>query len=286
MGPGGVGQAVGDGGPAVAADGIGGGGQHGHIPLAHHIGVVGHLGQQVPAALQEHGALFREEGGAGRGLGKVGLVGAPVVALEVHVVLHGLPGGLLVKAALGLVLGEDTAAVLIDEVVVAQLLVVVGHVAVVAGGVVDGLRGLLQVIPGPGLVGVGHPGGVKHLLVVDQADVVLVLGHAVHPAVGALGVADGDLAVVLLIGEQVGDVGQHAKFGVVQDLVGVHPEQIRQGVALGGGFQLGPILAPAGDLDLDDHIWVDVGCVGIAHGLHAIPLAYVPDLEGQMGLSV
>src|SRR5699024_12324416 len=51
---------------------------------------------------------------------------------------------LLVETALGLVLGEDAAAGLVDEVVVAHLLGVFGHIAVVAGSMVDGLGGLLD----------------------------------------------------------------------------------------------------------------------------------------------
>ena len=84
---------------------------------------------------------------------------------------------------------------------------------------------------------------------------------------------------------EVRDVRQHAEFRVVQDLVGVHPEDVRHGVGFGGSLQLGPVLVPAGDLHVDDHIRV-LRRVGVADGRHAVPLVDVPDLEGQVGLAV
>lgn len=90
-------------------------------PTCHHFGVVLQLGKDVPVAFQEHCALLREEGGAGSSLGKVGLVRAPVVLLKTDVELHGLFGGRLGKARLGLVIVQDVAAGLIHKVPVAKL---------------------------------------------------------------------------------------------------------------------------------------------------------------------
>ena len=84
---------------------------------------------------------------------------------------------------------------------------------------------------------------------------------------------------------EVCDIGQHTEIGIVQKLIGVHPEDVRHGVGFGGGFQLGPVLVPAGDLHVDDHIRV-LRRVGVADGRHAVPLVDVPDLEGQVGLAV
>src|SRR5699024_7702615 len=154
----GIGQAVGNAGPAVAVQGVGALGQDGYVPLAHHLGVVLQLGQDVPVAFQEHGAVAGKEGGAGAGLGKVGLGGAPVVLLQVDVKLHPHPGGGVVEVGAGLVLGQDAAAGLVDKVPVAQLVVAVGHVAVIAGGVVDLLGCFTQGVPGPGVVGIADPG--------------------------------------------------------------------------------------------------------------------------------
>ena len=84
---------------------------------------------------------------------------------------------------------------------------------------------------------------------------------------------------------EAGDIRQNAEIGIVQDLVGVHPEDIRHGVGFGCGLQLGPVLVPAGDLYLDDHIGVLLG-VGVADGLHALALGHVPDLEFEVGLAV
>ena len=84
---------------------------------------------------------------------------------------------------------------------------------------------------------------------------------------------------------EVGHIGQHPEVGVIQDLVGVHPEDVRHGVGLGGGLQLGPVLVPAGDLHLDDHVGV-LGSVGVTDGLHTVALGDIPDLEGQMGLAI
>ena len=77
--------------------------------------------------------------------------------------------------------------------------VVVGHKAVLAGGIINFLGRFRHVLPGPVVGGIGNSGGVEHLLVVDQDHVVLVLGDAVHPAVAAAGVADGDLGEMVLV---------------------------------------------------------------------------------------
>ena len=292
VGGSGVAQTVRDGGPTVPADRIGAFRKGGDVPFPRQIGEVVALVHQLPVALQVHGPHFGEEGDAGLGLGKIGLVRAPRFLLKVYVKVHGLLGAGLVEAGPGFILGEDIASGLVDEGPVSQLFVVIGHIAPLAGGVIDLLGGVGEVVPGPGFVGVGHLGGVEHLLVVDQDDVVLVLGDAVHPAVAPLGVVDGDLRVMVLIevgvhiGVQVGDIRQHPKVGVVQDLVGVHPKDVRHGVAFGGGLQLGPILAPVGDLHLDLYIGVYVGCVSVADCLHTVPLGYIPDLEFQMGLAI
>src|SRR5699024_4482595 len=269
-------------GPAVAVQGVGALGQDGHVPLAHHLGVVLQFGQDVPVALQEHGAVTGKEGGAGAGLGKVGLGGAPVVLLQVDVKLHPHPGGGVVEVGAGLVLGQDAAAGLVDKVPVAQLVVAVGHVAVIAGGVVDLLGCFAQGVPGPGVVGIADPGGVEHLLVVDKAHRVLVFGHGVQLAVRAAGVGQRNVGEVLGLDDGRA-VGQLAVVGILQDLVGVHPENVGGLAGHGVGLQLGPVFVPAGDLYLDDHIGVLDG-VGVTHGLHPVPLGDVPDLERQMGL--
>ena len=228
--------------------------------------------------------MLREKGGAGARLGKVGLVGAPVVLLHVDVELHPHPGGGVVEAAAGLVLGQDAAAGLVDKAPVAQMVLRVGHKAVVAGGVVDLLGGLAQVVPGPAVVGVGHPGGVEHLLVVDEAHRVLILGHAVQFAVRTACIGQRNVREVLGL-HDARAVHQLVVVGILEDLVGVHPEDVGGLAGHGGGLQLGPVLVPAGDLHLDDHIGVALG-VGVAERLHAVPLKDVPDLEGQMGLAV
>ena len=84
---------------------------------------------------------------------------------------------------------------------------------------------------------------------------------------------------------QFGHVRQHTKVGIVQNLIGMHPEDVRHGVGLGGRLQLGPILVPVRYLHLNDHIGVFLR-VGIADGLHTLALGNVPDLEFEMGLAV
>ena len=83
---------------------------------------------------------------------------------------------------------------------------------------------------------------------------------------------------------QVGDVSQHTVVGIQQDLVGVHPEDVRQVAGASSGLQLGPVLIPAGDLDLDGHIGI-LFMVGISQGLHSIALGGVPDLHGQLAVA-
>ena len=144
----------------------------------------------------------------------------------------------------------------------------------------DGLRGADQVIPGPGLVRVGNACGIEHFLIINKAHRVLILGHAVELAVRAAGVGQRNVGEVLGV-HNVGAVCQLAVVGVLQNLVGVHPEDIRHLVAHGGGFQLGPVFVPAGHLHLDLHIGM-LGGVSVAHGLHAVALGHVPDLEGQV----
>ena len=202
LAPGGSGvtKAVGDGPPSVAGGGIGALRQHGDIPLAHHVGVVLHLAEQVPAAFKEHGAHAGEESRAGAGLGEVVLVGTPVVLLDGHIIFDGLHGGGL--GVPGMEIGirvQYVTAVLVDEIPVAQLLVVIGHVAVLAGSVVNLLGGVGHIVPGPILGGIGHAGSVKHLLVVDKDHVVLILGDAVNAAVCSAGVADGDIRKMVLV---------------------------------------------------------------------------------------
>ena len=162
---------------------------------------------------------------------------------------------------------------------------------IVADVAPDSHDGFGHVVPGPVLVGVSHPGLVEHLPVIYQDDVVLVLGHAVDAPIGAAGVAQGDLGEVVLVVvgfhvvKEVGKVGQDAEVGVVQNLVGVHPEDVGHGVGLAGSLQLGPVLAPAGDLHLDVHVGM-LGGVGGAHSLHAGSLVDIPNLKLEMGLAV
>ena len=65
----------------------------------------------------------------------------------------------------------------------------------------------------------------------------------------------------------------------------MHPENVGGLFGHGGGFQLGPVLVPAGDLHLDDDVGV-LFRVGVAHGLHTVALGDVPNLERQMGLAI
>ena len=73
---------------------------------------------------------------------------------------------------------------------------------------------------------------------------------------------------------------QNPVVGILQQLVGVHPENIRHLVAGGCSLQLGPVFVPAGDLHLNVDLRVLLG-VGRTHSLHALLLCNVPDLEGQ-----
>ena len=93
------------------------------------------------------------------------------------------------------------------------------------------------------------------------------------------------VVVVLHVAVEVGHIRQHPEVGVVQDLVGVHPEDVRHGVGLGGGLQLGPVLVPAGDLHVDDDVGM-LGRVGVADGHHAVALVDVPDLERQVRFAI
>ena len=266
MSGGGVTQAVGHGGPSVLIqaltifNGIGASGQLGQIPLAPHIGIVLHQLGQIPVALQIHGTCLGEESGAGRGFRKIGLVGTPVLLLHVYVEFHRLDGTGVGISGLRAISGENMASSLIDKAPVAQLVVVIGHKAVFAGRVVNLPGGVRQILPGPVIGGVGDSCGVKHLLIVYQQTVVLVFRHAVEPPVAAAGIAAGNFGEVLFVIVwfdviiKVCHVGQHAEVGVVQQLVGMHPEDVRHGVAFGGSFQLCPVFAPAGGLHLDHHI--------------------------------
>src|SRR5699024_5551775 len=119
-----------------------------------------------------------------------------------------------------------------------------------------------------------------HFLVVHKAYRVLVLGHGVELAVRPAGVGQGNVGEMLGL-HNVRAVGQHAVVGILQDLVGVHPEDVGHLVGHGRRFQLGPVLVPAGDLDLDVDVGM-LGSVGITHGLHAVALRNVPDLKGQV----
>ena len=84
---------------------------------------------------------------------------------------------------------------------------------------------------------------------------------------------------------EIRQVGNFAVVGVFEDLIGVHPKNVGHLIGNGGGLQLGPVFIPAGYLNLDFHIRV-LFRVGVADGLHAVSLSHIPDLKGQMGLSV
>ena len=153
------------------------------------------------------------------------------------------------------------------------------HIAVLAGGSVDLLGCADQIVPSPVLVRVSYTGSIEHLLVIHQTDRVLVLGDCIQGTVGAHGVGQRDLRELVLF-HNVGAVCQHPVVGILQQLVGVHPENIRHLVAGGCSLQLGPVFVPAGDLHLNADIRVLLG-VGRTHRLHAFLLCNVPDLEGQ-----
>ena len=93
-----------------------------------------------------------------------------------------------------------------------------------------------------------------------------------------------EIGVLLIV--EAGQIGKNAEVRVVQDLVRVHPEDIGHRVALARSLQLGPVLIPAGDLHLNDHVRVHLLGVGVAHSLHPVPLEHVPDLERQVRFAV
>src|SRR5699024_8571260 len=216
-------------------------------PFAYHVGVILQFGQNVPVALKEHGALLREEGRAGGSLGKIVLVGAPVILLQADVEFHALAGARVQEVAAGLVRRQDAAARLIHKIPVAKLVIGIGHVAVVAGGIVDFFRGFHKVVPGPGLVRVSNAGSIEHFLVIYQAHGVLVLRHTVQHAIGTACIGQRNVREMLGL-HNVGAVCQFAVVGIFQDLVGMHPENIRHLVGHGGSFQLGPVFVPVDDL--------------------------------------
>ena len=181
---------------------------------------------------------------------------------------------------MGLVLGQDAAARLIHKIPVAKLVVGIGHVAVVAGSIVDLFRGFHQVVPGPGLVRVSNAGSIEHFLVIYQAHGVLVLRHTVQHAIGTACIGQRNVREMLGL-HNVGAVCQFAVVGIFQDLVGMHPENIRHLVGHGGSFQLGPVFVPVDDLHFNMYIGM-LGRVGVAHGLHTVALGHIPDLKGQV----
>ena len=136
-----------------------------------------------------------------------------------------------------------------------------------------------QIVPGPVLVRVSNTGSIEHFFVIHQTNRVLVLGDCIQGAVGAHGVGQRNLRELVLL-HDVGAICQNPVVGIFQQLVGVHPENIRHLVAGGGSLQLGPVFVPAGDLHLNADLRVLLG-VGRTHSLHAFLLCNVPDLEGQ-----
>ena len=140
-----------------------------------------------------------------------------------------------------------------------------------------------QIVPGPVLVRVSNTGSIEHFFVIHQTNRVLVLGDCIQGAVGAHGVGQRNLRELVLL-HDVGAICQNPVVGIFQQLVGVHPENIRHLVAGGGSLQLGPVFVPAGDLHLNADIRVLLG-VGRTHGLHAFLLCNVPNLEGQFRLA-
>ena len=85
---------------------------------------------------------------------------------------------------------------------------------------------------------------------------------------------------------EIRHVCQHPEFGIIQDLVSVHPENVGHGVGLRRGLQLGPVFVPAGDLHLNHHVGVHGLGICVADSLHGVPLVDVPDLEHQVRFPV
>ena len=185
----------------------------------------------------------------------------------------------LIKAALAVF--KDEAAILIDEVVVAALGVVRRAEALHGvGGQL--LRSVAQGFPGPGLVRIGEAGGVKELLVVRQRDGIVILRHGVLLALEV--VQRGDAGRIRrVIQTQVGQVQKGAGGNVLEELVGVHPEDVRERAAHRGRLELHPVLIPRGHLGLDLDIGM-LGHIGLSNRLHARLLVGIPETEGERDL--
>ncbi|CAG6398183.1 hypothetical protein SCOCK_660001 [Actinacidiphila cocklensis] len=162
-----------------------------------------------------------------------------------------------------------------------------------AGGVlalarVGQLRGgLLEVAPGPAGRRIGDLGRVEERLVVPHTDRVHVLRQAVVLALVGVEVhqllwVDGQVDLVL--GDAVVQRADHAVGGVELEIGAVHPEHVGGGAAGGGRLELGPVVGPGGQLDLDRDLGVGAGELA-AELLHGCLLRRVPHPVRQGGLS-
>ena len=161
--------------------------------------------------------------------------------------------------------------------------------AVAVGVLGQLLADLDHLVPGPGVVGVGDPGRVEHVLVVVERDDIEVARQAEHDAVLGREVLDGvvvELAEVVVLGLDVrSQVEQHVAALVVGTERPVHREHVRGGAARQAGLELVPVGLPVGHR----HVHGDVGVRGrepLDDGLLAVDLGRIApdrvlDLDGR-----
>ena len=166
----------------------------------------------------------------------------------------GQGSGVAFKGEAGAVHAVEVVANLpLGEHGVGQGVVLQGGDGGVAGLLMDGPAGSREIIPGPGVGGIGHAALVEDGGVVGEAAGVGAVGHAGDVAVGLVlgggdhGVADGggvDGAIL--------DVGIQGLDGIIiGEPVVAHLEHIGQGVSRLLGLELGPVAGAVEELVLD-----------------------------------
>ena len=243
-------------------------------------------GRDIPGTEHTHGNLVGDKEVDVADLSHGGLVGHAVLD-QACVHLHSLQGILIVIAGLVLGIVDDIAAIAVDGVVI-TFLVGIG----VAGQTVLGTiflgqlrRDIVQSLPGPGLIGIGDARLVKHVLVVPEADRVIILGQRIGVTVILIQLHDLRIIIrqigVLVLFDIIGQVEQDALIHILFGILRMHPEDIGHLTAGSACLQKCPVVVPVDDLDA--HGDPAGRCPLVTDRLNALLLLGIPDIDHDLG---
>ena len=191
----------------------------------------------------------------------------------------------ILKACFCLILIYIESAGLIYGVQPSFLLIVVCHDPVFSGLVMDRLGCLHQRIPCPGIIRIRYTGLVKNVFIIDQRYCIHIFWNAVNLVLigevlnQILSKIVGIILFSLII--QIRQICQDSRFRIFAELICVHPENIRKGIAVCHCLQLCPVFTPCRYLHIYGHIWV-LFVISLCQCLHTCLLVDLPAQHGEL----